>query len=36
MGHMSALAEAELRVDIVKGLLQQIGGPDGYYPTTRS
>ncbi len=26
------LAEAELRVDIVKDLLQQIGGPDGFYP----
>ncbi|MGY8820252.1 MAG: hypothetical protein ACKVLM_12715 [Pseudomonadales bacterium] len=25
------LAEAELRVDIVKDLLQQIGGPDGFY-----
>ena len=28
----SVLAEAELRVDIVKDLLQQIGGPDGFYP----
>jgi hypothetical protein len=26
------VAEAELRVDIVKDLLQQIGGPDGVYP----
>ena len=26
------LAEAELRADIVKDLLQQIGGPDGFYP----
>jgi hypothetical protein len=26
------LAEAELRVDIVKDLLQQMGGPDGFYP----
>lgn len=28
----SVLAEAELRIDIVKDLLQQIGGPDGFYP----
>jgi hypothetical protein len=28
----SALAEAELRVDVVKDLLQQIGGPNGFYP----
>lgn len=26
------LAEAELRADLVKDLLQQIGGPDGFYP----
>lgn len=26
------LAEAELRADMVKDLLQQIGGPDGFYP----
>jgi len=26
------LAEAELRVDIVKNLLEQIAGPDGFYP----
>lgn len=26
------LAEAELRADIVRDLLQQIGGPDGFYP----
>ena len=26
------LAEAELRANIVKDLLQQVGGPDGYYP----
>lgn len=26
------LAEAELRADIVKDLLQQIGGPDGFNP----
>tara|TARA_R100001143_G_scaffold59347_1_gene57917 strand:- start:691 stop:903 length:213 start_codon:yes stop_codon:yes gene_type:complete len=25
-------AEAELRADMVKDLLQQIGGPDGFYP----
>lgn len=28
----SVLAEAELRADIVKDLLLQIGGPDGFYP----
>lgn len=28
----SVLAEAELRADIVKDLLQQVGGPDGFYP----
>lgn len=28
----SVFAEAELRVDIVKDLLQQIAGPDGFYP----
>ncbi|VXC50831.1 hypothetical protein [Pseudomonas sp. 9Ag] len=28
----SVLAEAELRADMVKDLLQQIGGPDGFYP----
>ena len=27
----SVLAEAELRVDIVRDLLQQLGGPDGFY-----
>jgi hypothetical protein len=26
------LAEAELRADMVRNLLQQIGGPDGFYP----
>ncbi|MCO7543272.1 hypothetical protein [Stutzerimonas nitrititolerans] len=26
------LAEAELRADIVRNLLEQIAGPDGYYP----
>ena len=26
------LAEAELRADMVKDLLQQISGPDGFYP----
>jgi hypothetical protein len=26
------LAEAELRADMVKDLLQQITGPDGFYP----
>ncbi|MCQ4317812.1 hypothetical protein [Stutzerimonas zhaodongensis] len=26
------MADAELRADIVKDLLQQIGGPDGFYP----
>lgn len=27
-----ALTEAELRADMVKDLLQQVGGPDGFYP----
>lgn len=26
------LAEAELRADMVRDLLQQMGGPDGFYP----
>lgn len=26
------VAEAELRVDIIKNLLEQIAGPDGFYP----
>lgn len=26
------LTEAELRADMVRHLLQQIGGPDGFYP----
>lgn len=26
------LAEAELRADMVRNLMQQIGGPDGFYP----
>lgn len=28
----SVLAEAEQRADIVRDLLQQIGGPNGFYP----
>lgn len=27
-----ALTEAELRADMVKDLLRQLGGPDGFYP----